>query len=105
MQQSQCKQKRCSRWKLIMGVASVVVMLSVSLLGTARAAITSITPSDGSTLTGASQTFAWTGTANVLEYWIWVGTTLDGKDILTSGSLGTATSAVDPDHWTENLGC
>jgi len=91
MHQSYCKQKRCNRWQLIMGMASVVLMLSVGFGGTARAAITSITPSDGSTLTGSSQTFSWTGTG-VLEYWLYVGTTKGAKDIYNSGSLGTATS-------------
>ncbi len=91
MHQSHCNQKRCSRWKLIMGMASVVLMLTVGFWGTAWAGINSITPPDGSTLTGTSQTLSWTGTG-VLEYWVYVGTTVGAKDIYNSGSLGTATS-------------
>ena len=76
--------------RMLAGVAiSVVLALGA---GPARAAgVSSITPSDGSTLTGASQTFAWTGTG-VLEYWLYVGTSVGAKDIYNSGSLGTATS-------------
>ena len=67
-----------------------LVLLAVSV-GPARAAgVTSITPPDGSTLTGASQVFAWTGT--FLEYWMYVGTSVGATDIYNSGSLGTATS-------------
>jgi hypothetical protein len=75
--------------RLLVGVA-----ISVALgcgAGTARAAITSINPSDGSTLTAASQNFSWTGTG-VTEYWLYVGTSEGGQDILNSGSLGTSTS-------------
>lgn len=75
--------------RLLVGVA-----ISAGLLwgaGTARAAITSIDPSDGSTLTTSSQNFSWTG-AGVTEYWLYVGTSAAGQDILNSGSLGTSTS-------------
>ena len=77
--------------RLLMGVA-----ISIALgcgAGTARAAITSINPSDGSTLTAASQSFSWTGTG-VTEYWLYVGTSEGGQDILNSGSLGTSTSTI-----------
>jgi hypothetical protein len=77
--------------RLLMGVA-----ISVALgcgAGTARAAITSINPSDGSTLTAVSQNFSWTGTG-VTEYWLYVGTSEGGQDILNSGSLGTSTSTI-----------
>ena len=57
----------------------------------ARAGITSITPSDGSTLTGDSQAFSWTGTNND-AYWLYVGTTVGANDIYNK-SLATATSA------------
>jgi hypothetical protein len=59
--------------------------------GPAQAAITSINPANGSTLTGSSQTFSWTGTG-VTQYWLWVGTSVGTKNILDSGSLGTALS-------------
>lgn len=60
--------------------------------GPAGATISSITPSNGSTLTGTSQTFSWTGTGNT-NYWLYVGTTTGAKNILDTGSLGTATSS------------
>jgi hypothetical protein len=77
-------------------VAGLLMGLAISVVfgwgaGTAKAAITSLNPSDGSTLTAASQTFSWTGTG-VTEYWLYVGSTLGADDILNSGSLGTSTS-------------
>lgn len=76
--------------RLLVGVAISVVLGWGA--GTARAAITSMSPSDGSILTDASQLFFWTGSANTTEYWLYVGTSLAGQDILNSGSLGTSTS-------------
>ena len=75
--------------RMLVGVGiSVVLALGA---GPARAAgVSSITPPDGSTLTGASQAFSWTG--DFLEYWMYVGTSVGAKDIYNSGSLGTATS-------------
>lgn len=72
----------------------VGVVISVALVwgaGTARAAINNMSPSNGDTLTAASQNFSWTGTG-VTEYWLYVGTSVAGQDILNSGSLGTLTS-------------
>jgi subtilase family serine protease len=55
------------------------------------AAITS--PSPGSTLTGASTTFTWTaGTGGVTGYYLWVGTTSGGSNLVNIGPL-TGTSA------------
>ena len=51
-----------------------------------------MSPSNGDTLTDASQLFTWTGSANTTEYWLYVGSTLGANDILNSGSLGTSTS-------------
>jgi len=76
--------------RLLVGVA-----ISVALgwgAGTARAAINSMSPSDGDTLTDASQLFVWTGSANITEYWLYVGSTLGADDIHNSSSLGTTTS-------------
>jgi hypothetical protein len=78
--------------RLLLGVA-----FSVSLgwgTGTARAAITSISPSNASTLTDASQLISWTGSSDITEYWLYVGTSVGGQDILNSGSLGTSTSTM-----------
>jgi len=76
--------------RLLLGVA-----ISVTLgwgAGTARGAITSMSPSNGSTLTDSSQLFSWVSSADTTEYWLYVGSTLGAKDIHNSGSLGTSTS-------------
>jgi hypothetical protein len=75
----------------VMSILAVVALSVAVGGGTANAAITSIDPPNGSTLTGASQTFSWTGTG-VTEWWLYVGTSVGAKDIDNSGSLGTATS-------------
>ncbi len=50
-------------------------------------------PTDGSTFTGSSVTFMWDAMgAPVSEWWINLGSTLGGRDIHVSGSLGSATS-------------
>ena len=60
-----------------------------SLLGGAggqKAAMT--TPAPGSTLSGASVTFAWTAGSGVSQYWVYVGNAAGGSD-LYSQSQGT----------------
>ena len=50
-------------------------------------------PTPGNTLTGSSETFTWTANSStVTEWWLYVGTSADAKNILDSGSLGTSTS-------------
>ena len=78
-------------------VARLLVGVAFSLMlgwetGTARATIISINPSNASTLTDASQLFSWTGSSDITEYWIYVGTSVGGQDIHNSGTLGTSTS-------------
>jgi hypothetical protein len=59
--------------------------------GGATPALTS--PAPGSTLTGASATFSWSANgASVLEWWLYVGTTLGGAELYNSNSLGTQLS-------------
>ena len=73
----------------------VGVTISVALAwgaGPAYAGINSLYPADSSTLTAASQTFSWDGTDDITEYWLYLGTSVKGKDILDSGTLGTAPS-------------
>ena len=74
----------------------LVGMALITILGwgtsTAMAAISSISPSNGTTLTDASQIFSWAGSSNITEYWLNVGSTLGAKDLHDSGSLGTSTS-------------
>ena len=77
--------------RLLLGVAfGVTVGWGI---GTANAAITSITPSNATTLTDSNQLFSWSGSSDITEYWLYVGTSLGGQDIHNSGSLGTSTSA------------
>jgi hypothetical protein len=73
----------------------VGVTISVALAwgaGPAYAGINSLYPADSSTLTAASQTFSWDGTDDITEYWLYLGTSEGEKDILDSGTLGTAPS-------------
>lgn len=50
-------------------------------------------PVPGTTITTSSVRFSWTPKNNlVTEFWLYVGTTSGGREILDSGSLGTATS-------------
>lgn len=49
-------------------------------------------PSANSTLTGTSQTFAWSGDdVEVEQWWLYVGTSAGASDIANSGPLGTST--------------
>jgi lamin tail-like protein len=49
-----------------------------------------LTPVEGSVLDGSTQTFTWESGAD--EYYMWVGTSQGGRELLDSGSLGTSTS-------------
>lgn len=52
-----------------------------------------ISPTPGSTLSAASETFSWCdGGAPVSKYWLYVGSSTGAKDIYDSGDLSTATS-------------
>jgi hypothetical protein len=61
---------------------------------TVKAALTS--PTLGSTLSGASTTFSWSAGAGVSQYWLYIGSTLGGWDVLTrsvaTGTLSTTTT-------------
>jgi hypothetical protein len=48
-------------------------------------------PTPGSTLTGSSVTFSWTMSATASEYFLYIGTTSGGKDLLAQ-NVGTVTS-------------
>lgn len=60
----------------------------------AKSAVPSITsPVGGSTLTGTSVSFTWTGNgASVTDYWLYAGTTEFDKTYYDSGSMGVATN-------------
>jgi RHS repeat-associated protein len=53
-----------------------------------------LAPLDQSLLTSSSQTFSWSGTFNVTEWWFYLGTAVGANDLHDSGSLGLATSTV-----------
>ena len=72
------------------GLGSVDVSNLLSAWETTSAAITS--PVNGSTLTGASTTFSWTAGFNATAYYLWVGTTPGGYDLVNIG-IPTGTSA------------
>ncbi len=50
------------------------------------------TPAPGSTLTGTTETFAWSADSNATAYWVDIGSTAGGNDVYSSGNLGTALS-------------
>lgn len=53
------------------------------------------TPSPGSTVSGASVSFSWSaGARSVTEWWLYAGSSLGGKDLFNSGSLGASTSTL-----------
>ncbi|TFG64752.1 MAG: DUF1566 domain-containing protein [Nitrospirales bacterium] len=81
--------------RLLIGVAFSMTLVWGT--GTARAAITSISPTNASTLTDASQLFSWTGSLDITEYWLYIGTSVGGQDIHNSGSLGPSTSTTVSD--------
>jgi hypothetical protein len=49
------------------------------------------TPSTGSTLTGSTQTFAWTAGTGASSYWLSLGSAVGGNDLL-DGNLGSSLS-------------
>jgi len=51
-----------------------------------------VNPSAGSTLSGSAQSFTWNSdSANVERVWLYVGTSVGGRDIANSGDLGKDT--------------
>ncbi|MGH9524913.1 MAG: aryl-sulfate sulfotransferase, partial [Terriglobales bacterium] len=51
-----------------------------------------VSPANGSSLTGASTTFTWSGGSGVTKYWLWVGTQPSAEDVYDNAQ-GTNTSA------------
>ena len=50
-------------------------------------------PSNGATLSGATQTFSWSGNGtSVADYWVYAGSSSGGSEYFNSGALGAATS-------------
>ena len=81
-------------------VVSILAGVAISMVvawgaGPAYAAPAITSPAPGSTLSGATETFSWTagGTPNIIEWWLYVGTTGVGSNNLYNSSTGTATSA------------
>ncbi|HEV2278241.1 MAG TPA: hypothetical protein VGS02_08695, partial [Acidobacteriaceae bacterium] len=57
---------------------------------------TMISPTPGTTLTGASTTFTWTTGSGVSYYYLWIGTTAGGNDLYQAGIPGTSTTVSLP---------
>ncbi len=53
--------------------------------------VSMVSPTPGSEITGTTETFEWSGTG-VDTWWLYVGSSVGGRDIHDSGSLGSATS-------------
>jgi hypothetical protein len=52
-----------------------------------------VAPVPGSTLSGSTETFQWSANgAGVTEWWLYAGTSVGGKELYDSRSLGTSTS-------------
>ena len=47
-------------------------------------------PTPGTTISGSTATFTWSGDSNATAYWVDIGTSAGGNNIYSSGSLGTA---------------
>ncbi|MBX2881480.1 MAG: DUF4832 domain-containing protein [Granulosicoccus sp.] len=70
----------------------LLLLTSLTFSASALADPQVITPSAGSTLSGSAQTFTWnTDNVDVERFWLYVGTTVGGRDIANSGDLGTGT--------------
>ncbi len=67
----------------------LLLLASVSFSANAFANPQIAQPSAGSTLSGSTQTFTWNANgADVDRFWLYVGTTVGGRDIANSGDLG-----------------
>jgi len=70
----------------------LVLFASVTFSVNAMADARIVEPSAGSTLSGSTQTFTWTiNSAEVERVWLYVGSTIGGRDLANSGDLGKAT--------------
>ena len=78
-------------WHQEVGYGRVNAFQAVSAASAGNPAITSPVPD--SVLSGPSVNFSWSANgAAVSEWWLWVGSSLGGSDLLNSGSLGTSLS-------------
>jgi len=72
---------------------AAVLAVCVALPTVVQAAPAMTNPTPGSTLSGSTETFTWSaGGTNVVEWWVYIGTSVGAKNIYDSGSLGLATS-------------
>ncbi|MDR3764749.1 MAG: chitobiase/beta-hexosaminidase C-terminal domain-containing protein [Acidobacteriota bacterium] len=82
-------------YSVVNGTPSLSNTYSYTEYSSTAAAITS--PANGSTLTGTSTTFTWSAGTNVSGYYLWVGTTAGGHDLVNVGPLtGTSYTATLP---------
>jgi len=92
-----CK-KIMRRYKIRINIIPAVFLQLILLLATATisanamAAPGFVEPSDGSTLSGTTQTFSWSSTdVEVEQWWLYVGSMLGARDYANSGDLGQGT--------------
>ncbi|MDR3764764.1 MAG: chitobiase/beta-hexosaminidase C-terminal domain-containing protein [Acidobacteriota bacterium] len=82
-------------YSVVNGTPSLSNTYSYTEYSVSPAAITS--PTNGSSLTGASTTFTWSAGTNVSGYYLWVGTTAGAYDLVNVGPLtGTSYTAILP---------
>lgn len=73
-------------------VQLLLLLASMAFSANALAEPQIVSPSAGSTLSASEQTFAWSiEDADVERVWLYVGTTVGGREIANSGDLGTNT--------------
>ncbi|MDP3734820.1 MAG: hypothetical protein Q8R39_00100, partial [bacterium] len=74
------------------GVIGAACLFTVST-GIAHAQVTTVTPTPGPTpLTSSMQTFTWNAVLNTVDYWVYLGTTQGGKEIVSTGQIGNVTT-------------
>lgn len=83
--------KRISVKSLQVYVVSLMLVIASAFVSTNAMAEPGVTnPSANSTLSGTSQTFTWSADdVQVDQWWLYIGTSVGGFDILNSGDLGT----------------
>jgi hypothetical protein len=82
-------------WTVVKGTTYLYNDYTYTEFNTPRGVMTS--PAPGSTLTGASTTFAWSAGSGATGYYLWVGTTPGGSNLVNIGPLaGTSTTVTLP---------
>ncbi len=80
-------------WSVVNGKPSKYSDYTYKEANISPAAMTS--PLNGSTLASSSATFTWTAGTGVSGYFLWVGTTFGGHDLVNIGQLGLTSATVN----------